>query len=106
MDQPPDRWLDVVKHDNHEILYHPSKANVVADDLSCKSAGISTPAICMRRSVDSPLVGLIWEAQAEGMHQENWKLERFRGENTRFVQDSRGIIDPMRSGVGSNVWWG
>lgn len=39
MDQPnlnmrQGRWLDVVKDYNCEILYHPDKANVVADALS------------------------------------------------------------------------
>ena len=75
-------WLDVVKDKDCEILYQPGKANVVADNLSFKSAGSSTPAICMRISVDSPLVGLIREAQAEGLRQENWKLEKIRGEKT------------------------
>ena len=33
------RWLNVVKDYDCDILYHPGKANVVADSLSCKSAG-------------------------------------------------------------------
>ena len=56
--------------------------------------------------MDSPLVGLIKEAQAEGMRPENWKLERIKGENTRFVQDSWGLLThrgwvwvPMSGGV-------
>ena len=32
------RWLDVVKDCDCEILYHPGKANVVADDLSRKTS--------------------------------------------------------------------
>ena len=35
------RWLDVVKDYDYEILYHLSKANVVADALIRKSAGSS-----------------------------------------------------------------
>ena len=76
------RWLDVVKDYECEILYTPGKANVVADTLSHMTAGSSNPAICMRISMDSPLVGLIRGAKVEGMRPENWKLERIRGENT------------------------
>ena len=31
------RWLELIKHYNLEVHYHPSKANVVADALSRKS---------------------------------------------------------------------
>ena len=71
MDQPnlnmrQSRWLDVIKDYDCEILYYPGKANAVADALSRKSAGSSTPATCMRISMDSPLVSLIREASAKG----------------------------------------
>jgi ribonuclease HI len=33
------RWLELIKDYNLEILYHPGKANVVADALSKKSYG-------------------------------------------------------------------
>ena len=42
--------------------------------------------------MDSPLVGLIREAQTEGVRDENWKIERIRGKITRFVSDSRGLL--------------
>ncbi|CAH1438309.1 unnamed protein product [Lactuca virosa] len=99
-------WLDVVKDYDCEIFYRPGKVNVVVDALSRKSAGSSVPASCMRISVDSPLVSLIREAQTKGVRQENWKIERIRGEIIRFVQDSRGLLThcgrvwvPMSSGV-------
>ena len=56
------RWLDMVKDYDCEILYHPGKANVVADALSHKSVGSSVEEMCMRMFVDSPLLGLIREA--------------------------------------------
>ena len=68
------RSLDVVKDYDCEILYHLGKANMVADALSCKSAGSSIPTVCMRIAVDSPLVGLIRDAQVKGMRLENWKI--------------------------------
>ena len=64
-------WLDVVKDYDCEILYHPSKANVVADALIRKPAGYFVMVTCMRISMDSPLVGLIREAQTEGVRAEN-----------------------------------
>jgi len=33
------RWLELIKYYDIEILYHPDKANVVADALSRKSMG-------------------------------------------------------------------
>ena len=42
------RWLDVVKDYNYEFLYHPEKANVVADALSRKAASFATGSLCMR----------------------------------------------------------
>ena len=33
------RWLELLKDYNYDILYHPGKANVVADALSRKSLG-------------------------------------------------------------------
>ena len=36
------RWLELLKDYDLTILYHPSKANVVADALSWKSTSISS----------------------------------------------------------------
>ena len=61
--------------------------------------------------MDSPLVVLIREAYAEGVREENWKIERIRGEITRFVPDSRGLLTHLVGFgflylVGSNIlWW-
>ena len=59
MDQPnlnmrEHRWFDVVKDYDYEILYHPGKANVVADVLSRKVAPIRD--ICLRMTVVTPLL--------------------------------------------------
>ena len=61
----------MVKDYDYEILYHPVKENVVADALSLKSTGPSVEVACIRISVDSPLEGLIREAQTEGVREEN-----------------------------------
>ena len=78
----------MVKDYDCEILYHPGKVNVVADALSRKSVRTSVEVARMRLSMDSPLVGLIREARTEGFLEENWKIERIRGEITRFMADS------------------
>ena len=75
MDQPnlnmrQHRWLDVVKDYDCEILYHPVKVIVMEDALSRKSVTPSDGVSCMRIPVDSPLLGLIREAQDEGVWEE------------------------------------
>ena len=67
-------WLDIVKDYDYEILYHPGKTNMVTDALSRKSVGPSFEVSRMRIFVESPLVGLIREAQAEGIKEEYWKI--------------------------------
>ena len=71
-----------------EIIYHSVKENVVSDALSRKSARSSFGEVCMRISVDSTLLGLIREEQAEGFRKENWKQERISGDIDMLVTDS------------------
>lgn len=59
MDQPNlnmrrRQWMDVVKDYDCEILYHPGKANVVADAISRKAALIKD--IYLRMTVVTPLL--------------------------------------------------
>ena len=61
----------MVKDYNCEILYHPGKANVVADALSCKEVCSPLQDICLRMNVTSPLMHLIKEAQVEGLKKES-----------------------------------
>ena len=67
------RWLDVVKDYDCKILYHQDKANVVVDALSRKSAGSSAREMCMRISIDSPLLDLTKGVHTEGVKNENYK---------------------------------
>ena len=61
----------------------------MADTLSRKLVGPSVGVSCMTIYVDSPLMGLIREAQDKDVWEEIWKIERIRGEITNFFPDSR-----------------
>ena len=86
------RWLDVLKDYDCEILYHPRKANMVADALSHKTEGSPIRDICMRMTMILPLLDMIREAQVEGVKKENWKIEKIQGQYPLFVKDSHGLL--------------
>ena len=67
--------MDVLKDYDCEILYHPGKANVVADSLSHKEASTLIRDVYLRVTVISPLLDMIKEDQVEGFKKENWKIE-------------------------------
>ena len=80
MDQPnlnmrQRRLLDMVKDYDCKILYHPGKENVIVDALSHMLASSSVRSLCIRISINSPLLYLIREAQAKGVKKHNWKQE-------------------------------
>ena len=57
------RWLDVLKDYDCEILYHPGKANIVADALSRYTVGEPLRGMCKRLTVVTPLYDSIRKAQ-------------------------------------------
>ncbi|KAJ9544144.1 hypothetical protein OSB04_023851 [Centaurea solstitialis] len=93
------RWLDVVKDYDCEILYHPGKANVVADALSRKVHGDVLRVPLMGLAVTTSLIELIKSSQFEAVKEENQKKERIKGQLVQLVTDSRGLL--TRSG---RVW--
>ena len=86
------RWLDVVKDYDCEILYHPGKANVVADALSRKTAKVSLRMVHLRMVVTTSLLDLVRRAQEEAGQNENQNKERVRGQLPLMVRDSRGLL--------------
>ncbi|KAD2393085.1 hypothetical protein E3N88_40062 [Mikania micrantha] len=65
------RWLELLKDYDCEILYHPGKANVVADALS-------------RKEEYEPI-------KTEALKEENWKRDRIKGQAHNLDEDSRGL---------------
>jgi hypothetical protein len=41
------RWLELIKDYDLEVHYHPGKANMVADALSCKAHCNYLPTVCI-----------------------------------------------------------
>ncbi|KAJ9541969.1 hypothetical protein OSB04_028475 [Centaurea solstitialis] len=84
------RWLDVVKDYDCEILYHPGKANVVADALSRKTdlGTDHTPFRIshLKMAVTTSFVDVVRRAQEEASR------ERIRGQMPALVRDSRGLL--------------
>jgi hypothetical protein len=86
------RWLDVVKDYDCEILYHPGKANVVADALSRKTHNVLLRVPLMRLTVTTSLFDLVRQSQGDAVKEENWKKERIKGQLAHLVPDSRGLL--------------
>ena len=73
------RWLELLKDYDCEILYHPGKANVVADALSRKEDHSPIGVKAMKITVNNELIDQIKEAQKEALKEENWKRNRIKG---------------------------
>ncbi|KAD7479542.1 hypothetical protein E3N88_02678 [Mikania micrantha] len=58
------RWIELLKDYDCEILYHPGKANVVADALSRKEEHEPIRVTAMKIVISSDLVDQIKEAQS------------------------------------------
>lgn len=69
------RWLELIKDYDCEIMYHPGKANVVADALSRKGHCGVTLIKFSRIEVISNLIERIKNAQTEALKEENLKDE-------------------------------
>ncbi|KAJ9555770.1 hypothetical protein OSB04_010384 [Centaurea solstitialis] len=85
------RWLELLKDYDCDLLYHPGKANVVADALSRKNYGDSVGVTLNRISVVSSLMDRIKTSQAEALREENLKDEVMVKQKELLTEDSRGF---------------
>ena len=82
----------MVKDYDCEILYHPGKANVVADALSRRAESTPLRDVCLRLTVMTPVLDAMRGAQAEAVRPEMQKKERVVGLISEFVKDGRGLL--------------
>ncbi|KAJ9555226.1 hypothetical protein OSB04_009840 [Centaurea solstitialis] len=85
------RWLELLKDYDCDLLYHPGKANVVADALSRKNYGDSVGVTLNRISVVSSLMERIKASQTEALREENLKNEVMVKKKELLTEDSRGL---------------
>ncbi|KAI3510609.1 hypothetical protein L1887_17736 [Cichorium endivia] len=85
------RWMELLKDYDCEILYHLGKANVVADALSRKERKQPMKVRAMRIEVTNTLVENLKNSQIEALLEENLKKERMVGVIKSLEDDSRGL---------------
>ncbi|KAI3735710.1 hypothetical protein L6452_15220 [Arctium lappa] len=85
------RWLELLKDYDCELLYHPGKANVVADALSRKDYSSCIRATHSRIELVSSLDEKIKTSQMEALLEENLKDEVMMKQRLLLTEDSRGV---------------
>ncbi|GJV86004.1 putative reverse transcriptase domain-containing protein [Tanacetum coccineum] len=73
------RWLELLSDYDCEICYHPGKANVVADALSCKERIKALRVRALVMTIDLNLPKRILNAQDEARKEENYVTEDLYG---------------------------
>ncbi|KAI3717316.1 hypothetical protein L1987_68865 [Smallanthus sonchifolius] len=84
------RWLELVKDYDCEILYHPGKANVVADALSRKSSHSPIKVKSFKMTISSSLIDEIREAQVLALGGD-LKKERMVAYIDKLGENSMGL---------------
>ncbi|KAJ9561422.1 hypothetical protein OSB04_006582 [Centaurea solstitialis] len=85
------RWLELLKDYDCDLLYHPGKANVVADALSRKNHGESVGVTLNWISVVSSLMEKIKASQTEALREENLKDEVMVKQKELLTEDTLGL---------------
>ncbi|XP_022042047.1 uncharacterized protein LOC110944709 [Helianthus annuus] len=85
------RWLELIKDYDCDILYHPGKANVVADALSRKEYPPPIRVKSTRMIVTPNLFETIRKAQDKSLNVGDPKSERTEGFENKIVVNASGI---------------
>ncbi|KAI3735527.1 hypothetical protein L6452_15028 [Arctium lappa] len=93
------QWLELLKYYNCELLYHPSRANLVADSLSQNEYSGSIKATNSRIDMVSSLFKKIKVSQTESLKEENLKSEIMVKQHLQLTEDGCVKLFKIR------VWW-
>ncbi|KAI3813749.1 hypothetical protein L1987_18481 [Smallanthus sonchifolius] len=85
------RWLDLLKDYDCEILYHPGKANVVADALSRKEESTPIRIKACQLIIMPGLMSEISKAQDEALSERNIKRERIVRQQGNLDANAYGV---------------
>ncbi|KAI3670568.1 hypothetical protein L1987_87906 [Smallanthus sonchifolius] len=85
------RWLKLLKDYDCEIMYHPGKANVVADALSRKDVPTPIRVKACQLVLTSDVMREIEKAQDEALKEENIKKERMVGQHDKLEYNTLGV---------------
>ncbi|KAI3707060.1 hypothetical protein L6452_25248 [Arctium lappa] len=85
------RWLELLKDYDCDLLYHPGKANVVANALNRRSYDGGVKMSLTRIDVVSSLLESIKSCQVEALKEENLKSEIMVKQGGLLAEDGRGL---------------
>ncbi|KAI3808712.1 hypothetical protein L1987_24670 [Smallanthus sonchifolius] len=85
------RWLELLKDYDCEILYHPGKANIVADTLSRKEQSDPIRIKACQLIITPDLMNEISKAQDEALLERNIKRERMVGQQGNLDANVYGV---------------
>ncbi|KAI3748391.1 hypothetical protein L6452_11427 [Arctium lappa] len=85
------RWMELLKDYDCEILYHPGKANVVADALSRKERSDRVRIKAMRIEVTPSWTDELKKVQEEALTEKNLKAERMVGVVSLLEDNNQGL---------------
>ncbi|GJT80422.1 putative reverse transcriptase domain-containing protein [Tanacetum coccineum] len=86
------RWIELFSDYECEILYHPGKANVVADTLTKKKRVKPRRVRAMAMTIQSGMKEMIIAAQSEAFEQENVLAERLHGLDQQMERKEDGSL--------------